>query len=222
MLEDPGSGLGKLSYRSMLLPSDWYSTTSSGWTTVDSKSGSFTRNSSSEFASGGASTGFSLGIFSIGGSGGASKQSRHMDAATQNLRVSFEYTLVSIRRPWMMMNLLSTPGWNLQNLYPKNKVSNGTKVGQLLSVMPLIPVGFIAVRKVNISADWSQADYDFLKKTVSGGGSIGIGPFSIGGSYSHSRTNEHYQSAFAGKQIQVPGVQIIGWVSQVVPACPPA
>jgi len=222
LLEEAGTGMSQMTYRSSLLPSDWHSMNSSSkWTTVDSKSGSFARSASSEFTSGGGSAGYNLGIFSIGGSGGASKEEKHMSAETKNLRVSYEYTLVLIRRPWLTFNLLGLKGWNLQNLYSKGQISNGSKLAsQDKSAMPLLPTGFVVVRNVNISADWSKTDYDFIKKTVNAGGRIGIGPFTIGGSYAHSKTNESFQSAFEGQSIKVPGVQIIGWISQVVPFCP--
>ncbi len=56
---------------------------------------------------------------------------------------------------------------------------------------------------------------------TSGGGGFSIGPFSIGGSYAHSHSKETFSSAITGGTIRVPGVQIIGVISQVVPLCPP-
>jgi len=223
VLDETGSGMSGVTYRSSMVPSDWHSENSSSkWTTVDSKSGSFTSTANSEFTSGGGSVGFSAGIFSVSAAGGGSKEERHLSSETKNLRVSYEYTLVSIARPWMTFSLLGTQSWNLQNLYAKGKISNGTKNGQDKSKWALLPTGFIVARKVRISADWSKADYDYIKKTLNAGANIGIGPFKIGGSYSSTKTSESFASAFAGSQIVVPGVQIIGWVSQVVPFSPPA
>ena len=119
-------------------------------------------SSSSEYTSYGGSAGFSLGIFSIGGSAGHSSQSRHASSETKDLRVSFKYTLVTIRRPWMTFNLLGTKGWDLSNLYSKGKISNGTKTGQQNSVMPLLPTSFVVVKDVLISAKWAKADWDFI------------------------------------------------------------
>jgi len=223
MLEDAGSGLSQVIHRSALLPSDWYKVSpASKGVIVDTKSGSFYRNSSSEFTSGGGSAGFSMGIFSIGGSAGHSVEHRQMSTETKNLRISYEYSLVTIRRPWLAFQLLSTKGWNLQNLYSRGQISNGSKGGQNKSLMPLLPTGFIVARKIIISADWQQAEWDFVKKQTQAGGGFSIGPFSIGGSYGNSSTSETYTSGFANGQITVPGVQIIGWISQVVPYCPPS
>ena len=223
VLEDTGSGMSPMVHRCSLLPSDWHKLNpASKGVVIDTASGSYTRNSSSEFTSYGGSAGFSLGFFSIGGSAGHSVEHRHMSTETKGLRISFEYSLVTIRRPWLAYHLLGTKGWNLQNLYPKGKISNGSKAGQAHSLMPLLPTSFVVARKVIISANWSATDWDFIKKQTSAGGGFGIGPFCIGGSYKHSSTNETFTSSFANGRIEVPGVQIIGWISQVVPYCPPA
>ena len=222
-LEETGTGLSVPIQRSTLLPSDWYSANSaSKWTTVDSASGTFNSSSSSEFTSFGGSAGFSLGLFSIGGSAGHSSENRHASSETTNFRISFEYTLVTIRRPWMTFNLLGTKTWNLGNLFGRGAVSNGTKLNQTNSQMPLYPTSFVVVRNVKISASWSATDASFIRTQLSAGGNIGIGPFSIGGSYASSKTSEKYSSGFANGMITVPGVQIIGWINQVVPFCPPA
>jgi len=222
VLDESGGGMAASTLRSTLLPSDWHSPSSNaGWTTFDSASSNVKQSNSSEYTSYGGSAGFSLGLFSIGGSAGHSSQSQHVSSETKNLRVSFSYTLVSIRRPWLTYNLLGTKGWNLGNLYSKGQVSNGSKVGQQNSVMPLLPTGFVVAKDIIISATWSKSDLDLIKSKTSAGGGFGIGPFSIGGSYAHSRSKETFSSAIAGGKITVPGVQIIGFLSQVVPFNPP-
>lgn len=223
ILDESGSGMGPLTYRSYLLPSDWYSPTSSSkWTVVDISSGSVSTSSKSDFTSYGGSAGFNMGLWSVGGSAGHSSQNQHMNNETSGLRISFEYTVVNIRRPWITFNLLGIPGWDLSNLYAKGKISNGTKDGQDNSLMPALPTSFVVVRNIIISAKWAKSDWDLAKSQTSGGGSIGWGPFKIGGSYSSSNSKETFTSSFADGKITVPGVQIIGWISQLVPYCPPA
>ena len=88
--------------------------------------------------------------------------------------------------------------------------------------MPLLPTSFVVVKDVVISASWSKSDLDMIKSKTSGGGGFAIGPFSIGGTYASSHSKETYTSAFTGGTIRVPGVQIIGVISQIVPLDPPA
>lgn len=221
ILGDTVSGLTEPIQRVSLLPSNWYSTSASGWTTYDSATSSVSTSQSSDYKSGGGSAAFSLGLFSIGGSGGHTVTQQHASSETRDLRISFQYTLVTIRRPWLTFNLMATKGWNVGNLFGKGKISNGTKSGQNESVWPLLPTSFVVVKDVVISASWSKADLDLIKKHTSGGGGFSIGPFSIGGSYAHSSSKETYQASITGGKITVPGVQIIGFISQVLPYCPP-
>ncbi|MGI4862535.1 MAG: hypothetical protein ACRYFZ_01335 [Janthinobacterium lividum] len=221
VLEDTDGGMAKKIYRSTLLPSDWYSLTSAGtWATFDSKTSNTSTTNSSDYTAGGGSAGFSLGIFSVGGGGGHSTTSSHMDTATTDISVTFSYKLVTIRRPWLTFSLFGTQGWDMTNLYKKGSISNGSKVGQSASKMALLPTSFVVVKGVTIKAKWSQKDRDFIKKQTNAGGGFGIGPFQISGSYAHSSSKETFTSSIAGDSIIVPGVQIIGWVSQVVPYSP--
>lgn len=222
ILNDTVSGLTTPVQRVSLLPSNWFSTSATGWTSYDSASSTVSTTETSDYKSGGASAKFSLGLFSIGGGGGHTVQSQHASSETNNLRISFKYTMVTIRRPWLTFNLLATKGWNVGNLFAKGKISNGTKSGQQESVWPLLPTSFVVVKDVVISANWSKADLDLIKKHTSGGGGFAIGPFSIGGTYTHSSSKQTYQSSITSGKITVPGVQIIGVISQVVPNCPPA
>ena len=223
ILDDSGTGLSVPIVRSSLLPSDWHSIRSeAGWTTFDSASNSLSTNRSSDYKSFGGSASFSLGLFSIGGSGGHSTQTQKVSSETKNLRVSFSYALVSIRRPWLIQNLLGTKTWNLGNLYKKGEISNGRKAEQEDAVMPLIPTSFVVVKDVFISAQWSESDWELITSKTKAGGGFGIGPFSIGGSYARSKSDETFTSSFEDGKIRVPGVQIIGFISQTVPFCPPA
>jgi len=222
-LDDSGSGLSAPIQRCSLLPSDWHSIDSSSkWSTYDSLTSTSSSSQSSDYKSYGGSAGFSLGLFSIGGSAGHSSSNQQATAETQSLRISFSYTLVTIRRPWLTFNLMGTKGWNLGNLYKKGTISNGTKINQENSSMALLPTSFVVVKKVIISAKWSKTDWELITSKTNGGGGFGIGPFSIGGSYAHSKSNQKFQSGLANGVITVPGVQIIGFISQVVPFNPPA
>lgn len=222
ILDESGTGLSVPLQRVSLLPSNWYSRSSTGWTTFDSASSNVAASATSDYTSYGGSAGFSLGLFSIGGSAGHSSSSQHASSETKNLRISFSYSLVSILRRGITFNLLGTKGWDISNLYKKGEISNGTKNGQINAAMPLYSTSFVVAKDVVISATWSKADWAFITSKTSGGGGFGIGPFSISGSYAHSSSKGTFTSAMAAGKIIVPGVQIIGIISQVVPYNPPA
>jgi len=219
---DETGGMGTKTLRSSLIPSNWFSSSdNSGWTTVKVAAGNTSTNSSSDFKSFGASAGFSAGIWNVKANAQGSWSSKHFSSETNNLSFEFSYKLVTIRRPWMSFHLLDTKTWNLGNFSPKKGgISNGSKT-QKNTMWPLMPTSFVVVKGVKIKANWAKADWDSMQSSISAGGSVGIGPFSISGNYSHSKSNETYKSAFANGEILVPGVQIIGWLNAVVPFCAP-
>ncbi|MCX6305684.1 MAG: hypothetical protein NT040_12045 [Bacteroidetes bacterium] len=220
-LEETG-GLSPKIHRVSLIPSNWYSSNdNSGWAHIKVAAGTSSTSSSSDYKSFGASAGFSLGIWSIGAKAGGSKESRNFSSETKNLSFEFYYKLVGIRRPWMSFHLLGTKTWNLGNFSPKKGgISNGSK-NQPKAMWPLMPTSFVVVKGIKITASWAKTDWDMMKSTLSTGGSVGIGPFTIGGSYAQSHSDEHWTSSFANGEIVVPGVQIIGWINTIVPYSAP-
>ena len=86
---------------------------------------------------------------------------------------------------------------------------------------PLMPTAFVVVKGVKIKASWAKADWDLMQSSLNAGLSVGIGPFSIGGKYAQSKTNETWKSSFANGEIEARTPQIIGEVSTVVPFCAP-
>ncbi len=221
-LDDSGSGLSAKVQRVNLIPSNWFSTSdNTGWTIVKVAAGNSTSNSSSDFKSFGAAASFSSGIWNVSGGASGSSSSQHFSSETKNLSFEFSYKLIGIRRPWMSFHLLDTKTWNLGNFSAKKGgISNGTK-NQKNTLWPLMSTAFIVVKGVKIKANWSKTDWDKMQSQLSANLSVGIGPFSIGGSYSQSSSNETWKSAFANGEILVPGVQIIGWMNAVVPYCAP-
>lgn len=205
-----------------LIPSNWYSSNDdSGWSHVKIAAGNTNTDTSSDYKKFGASVGFSFGLFSIGAKGGGEWRSQNLNSETNNLSFEFSYKLVGIRRPWMSFHLLGTKTWNLGNFSPeKGAISNGTKT-QKGTPWPLMPTSFVVVKGVKINANWAKTDWNMMQSMVSGGGRVGIGPFSIGGNYTQSHSETHWKSAFANGEITVPGVQIIGWINTVVPFCAP-
>lgn len=152
-----------------------------------------------------------------GVSGGKEEKTAHMDA--QNLTLEAELIAVSIKRPWFNPLLLSMKDWYVLG-YDKNGISNGDS-RDLKGVMPLVPTGFVVARNVKITADFSEEDKKFVSSSISTKASGGWGPFSVSGSYSQSSSKSDFQSKFDGGTLQLPGLQLIAWISAITPACPP-
>jgi hypothetical protein len=127
------------------------------------------------------------------------KKSPSKAIKTNNVSISFEYCVVKIRRQWfneVMCNI--NRSWYIPGI--KKGAISDPEIGTLSH----LPVAFLAVRNLNITANWDSLDKKELEKAVS------FGPFDINnqdikekGSLSHD------------------GIQIIGWMLQELPELPP-
>jgi hypothetical protein len=173
----------------------------------------------------------------------------HNDA--KNLSIELEWALCTINRPWFLGDLFYLRDWYVAGAR-KNSISDGTIDGQVQNkepLLPMIPVQFLAVRNVKISAsktDWGgdgqtlrQMHADASAKSTSwtagGGGGFSCGFFSIGGSGSHSEGSSSSQFhnrmaedgeknfgwSFDGETLEIRGAQIMAWLSEVLPPSAP-
>jgi len=121
-----------------------------------------------------------------------------------SIDISFEHCVVTLTRHWFPEVFLLTKNWFLPG-YASGSFSDGKGAGDA-GLLPLVATGFVAVRNLRISANWSADE----QATVQG--SAAFGPFSlIGRSYDA-----------ASGTLTCPGMQIIGWFLETLPVLPPA
>lgn len=197
------------------------------WTSGGKGSTKFQLNSSflhttadSNFNSYGGGASWGGGLWSVGGSFNHTdgQTSSHMDA--NSIQINADLTLVRIMRPWLNPLLFRTAGW-WEKGQKANWISNGQLTGNSNGSLPLIPTAFVAMSNVTIKGDFSSQDQSHIQSATSGSTSVGWGPFSIGGSYSHSESHDSFTSTYDSGTIRVPGMQIVAWVSAITPASPP-
>jgi hypothetical protein len=258
---------------SMISPATWYDSTdenigfekltatSSAYEASSStRSNSFSSNwynGQSESIGGSANASF-LGI-SVGGgashtsasdaqaAGGAQSTVTTMQDNTTNVKITFEWGLCLIQRPWLVSDLFHVDGWYLVNA-KKNSISDGTIQGQISNtnqLMPMIPTAFLVVRNVVIEAEnWGSAAESLSQassqeqssnQSSSNSQSVSAGFLFAGGSVTHSSSQESgqgsagaqsgvqhsFSGSSAGGTLSILGSQILGWVGEIVPACPP-
>lgn len=214
---------GTFYWRSRAIPSDWHDpNTAADWPVMEASSSSYFNQTSSEFTSygGGGFVGVGVGLWSVGGGFNNREQEERFHSESTNITVRFKYSTVNLDRPWLNYTLFKLSGWSISGVSPKS-FSNGTKQNQKDSLFPLLPQSFIVIRDVEITANWGQTDRDLISKARSGSTSVGWGPFSVSGSYSHSSSHETVKADFYGSTLYIPGMQIMGWICNVVPPCPP-
>jgi len=166
---------------------------------------------------------------------------------TTGVTIAFEWALCTIERPWLMSDLFHLSKWYLVG-NEKNSISDGTIAGQVgneRQLMPMIPTAFVVVRNVEITAEnWGQAGVAFQQAATQQQGSAessansvsgSVGFLCVGGSVAHSDAQDSGQGSVGAQGasgfsyhgtatngvLSIHGTQLIGWIGEIVPACPP-
>jgi hypothetical protein len=146
------------------------------------------------------------GFWIFGASGSSSSEQYDLHSETTNMRLSFKFGVVQVRRLfWYRSQLLTLRGWSTAGRQPGD-YSNG-RAQDNPGVFPLLPTAFVVARDINISASWGSEDVHRASQSTSASASIGWGPFKLSGSYSSGQTVRQIQSSFDGTTLQVPGAQ---------------
>ena len=203
---------------SFALPTNW-AVPSSEASKLSFKSSYLNKTESSSATSYSAKAGGSWGLWHASAEvSGEHKESKaHMDA--ENLTLEAELINITIKRPWFNPLLFSMNQWWVSGVN-KDGISNAI-VKDLQGLMPLVPTGFVVARNVKITADFSEEDKKFVENSIQTKASGGWGPFSVSGSYSHSSSKAEFHSKFDGGTLELPGLQLIAWISSITPKSPP-
>ena len=210
-----------------LFPSNWCETDvpNDGWTEYEyswQKEVTTTEQEASSFS---ASGGISFGFWSIKANVDSEHKEENKDFQLDGLEMKFKYALVDINRPWLDTVLFDLGNWFLVGDYPKGSISNG-QMNQVFpenragAWLPAIPNQIIVIKDLYIKTSKIHETYDMEMSKISGGGSLGIGPFCLGGNYAHSKTNTRATAEKEGEGLRVKGIQIIGWISHLVQMSP--
>jgi hypothetical protein len=201
-------------------PANWFASSAAGnFTQITIQSQRVRLSEDSRFTSYRASGGVNLGLWRVGGGVSGQSQQFNMSSDTSNMMVSFRFGRVEIRRRWLNPSLFSLRGWSTAGRSP-GAYSNGNSSDNS-GIFPLLTTSFIVARDLKISASWSHTDLQTASKSINASASVGWGPFSLSGSYSNSSSSRRFNSSFDGTTITMSGMQIVAWLSTIVPFCPP-
>lgn len=120
---------------------------------------------------------------------------------TTSFSISFKYCLVNITRSWFKNALLNMRTWYMFSV-PQGDYSRGT-IENNPGIFPMLPTSMLAIRDLRISASWSQADRITLRRAKY------LGPFDVA------------SAEFNQDTLRADGLQIIGWLSRLMPVLPP-
>ncbi|MCL2412550.1 MAG: hypothetical protein FWC98_00220 [Bacteroidales bacterium] len=161
------------------------------------------------------------GLWRVKLSAEGSFERRNSTTDTNSISIEAKIAKVSIIRPWFLESFFKLGSWSNNIAKTKGRISNGKiDSSNKDNLIPMYPVAFIVAKDIKIKADFTHKDEEHIKDAVSGKTSVGFGPFSIGGSYGYGKTQDSLKSDYQNGSITVPGMQIIAWVSRVIPFSP--
>ena len=210
---------------SYVSPTNWCDPDSDddGWEKLTVTHDDYHSHTQSSDRSGSAGVSGVFGIVNLGAAGSYDSKSSSFHNDSTDLSIELEYALMTINRPWLIGDLFYLNNWYLVG-NSKSSISDGTIDGQdnnIKPLMPMIPMQFLCVRNVKIKADHWNSDGDSISNTLSGGGGFGWGPLNFGATYSQTNTQSDYGWTYDGQTLSIHGVQIIAWLSEIVPPSAP-
>ncbi len=116
--------------------------------------------------------------------------------------MSFDYCIVQLHRPWYDNTLFLYRKLWYSLAQEAEFFSTGTKDDTNDGVFKCIPTAMILIKNLKLSASWTEEDKKQAKS------SIGLGIFNVN------------DSVFVGNDLVNPGIQIIGWMCEVMPRMP--
>lgn len=165
-------------------------------------------------------TNVNYGLWRVKASAEGKFEHSNSSTDTDSLSIEAKIAKVNIIRPWFLESLFKLKLWSNTYVPKKGDVSNGKIDSSNKGLLPMYPVAFIVAKDIKISAEFTHKDEEHITQSVSGSASVGFGPFSIGGSYGYGKTEDNFNSDYQNGKITIPGMQIIGWVSRVIPFSP--
>jgi hypothetical protein len=209
-----------------VLPSNWCDPKAEydGWTQYGYKRADTSSSTSTRSKSWSVAGGVSKGFWSAKGSAGQTSEHTHTEATYDGLEIQLRIAAVDILRPGLSTALMNLGNWFLVG-QKKLCISDGSNTQQRPGstesfFLPGIPTQMILVKELRIKTANTKQVFDELKKTTEVGGSVGIGPFSIGGNYKSASGDTKQEFHEEGGWIVVDGIQVVGYVSQLSPPCP--
>ncbi|MEV2267781.1 hypothetical protein [Nonomuraea africana] len=78
----------------------------------------------------------------------------------------------------------------------------------------------IFAKDFSIKWDTWKSDWAAQSAAISAGASVGFACFAIGGTYEHRSQQSNFTADATGEWLHSPGIQLIGYVSEILPASP--
>eukprot|EP01084_Bolivina_argentea_P187204 322518_1 len=183
-------------YRVDFTPPDVFNKDSTSWGQLDTKK----------------AIGAPWGLWGVS-SGDHSKDTHKKDTETANASVDMKYCRVNLSRPWMNTSYMSSPDWYFGE-FEAGKISQGSVSENSKDTnltLSSYPVSFILAKDITITGNFSKEHMEQIETAISGGASVGWGPFKVGGSSSKSTFEKTATSQETNGKLSITGPIIIAY-----------
>jgi hypothetical protein len=136
--------------------------------------------------------------------------------------LSYELAQVIISRPWFSPEFFLNRGWTLNKGQGWN-FADMPSDGNLNNPKGLLigyPTTILFARNIKIKSKEFCSAYRESSRSGGAGGGVRYGLFSLGGSYSSSKSSFSSEVDATGTTLTVPGMQIIGFVNHLIGKAP--
>lgn len=214
-MTDPNSGSDF--YLSSFYPGNFVNS-NLGWSKFTFNSESKDTYSKQTQSSTSGNVGLCFGLWSIGGSGGYSKETSLDTMDATGFSMSFSIVQVPIGRPWMSPDFLTNKAWRWKKNMGMDLLSNGENPpkGQMISY----PTTAVFVKDIQITSSAMSSFEETVNKTINAGASVGWGPFRIGGSHKQSSHERTTKFSVDKNTLTVEGMQLIAFKCFALPKSP--
>lgn len=212
-------GPGTRFFYTTVVPGDF--ATSTGWTNYYMYHQMLDSTHHQENTSWSAGGGVNWGLWSASGGVTSTSTDYSENFQLDEFSISFGLTQVQVVRPWFFPEFLENRGWDLRkgegwNYDDMPSDGGAPPKGRFIGY----PLQALFVKDLTIHSAQLARAYSSYSSSVSANASVGWGPFTLSGSYSHAESGDHFHSENDGATITVPGMQIIGFVNHLLGRTP--
>jgi hypothetical protein len=195
-------------YLTYALPTDWAVLSSNvNFSHLNFKSSYPQKIENSRFNIYGGGQSWSDGLWCIENPSSSDLNSAHYHLEANEVNMTAKISVVRFYRLWFNLVLLKMIK-QLTNVIDRESIT-----------FPLlIPTAFITAHNIQIKADFTSKDREILEQSFSGATDVSLGPIRLSGRYSHSLSVEKFHSTEDAGIVIVPGIHVLAWISEIMPA----
>ncbi|WP_340033460.1 hypothetical protein NST50_24520 [Paenibacillus sp. FSL E2-0202] len=178
----------------------------------------YNSQSSTSYGGGGGFSTFGFS-WSAGASYSRDMQREQCEIHSQGFSIKASFLQVPIIRPWYSSYIYKSRGWKWVDEIT-TPISTGSIPPNEEVFMPIVPNSIIFAKDIEVTFNKEDELTKKALDVIKGKGSVGFGPFSIRGNYSHTSSSSSLDYEETNTGIKSTGIQLFAFVCDVIPKSP--